>query len=62
MELAHLVETIDNIQACMLILPVPSVMEYALCHTLVHALSQLIQEDMKFLCLADELSHSHIPW
>jgi len=56
------VDTIDNLQACMLISPVPDVMVYGSCRILVHALSQLIQKDVKFLCLTDELLHSHILW
>lgn len=46
----------------MLISPVPDVMEYDSCRILVHALSQLIQKDVKFLCLTDELLHSYILW
>ncbi len=46
----------------MLVSPVPDVIEYDSCRILVHALSQLIQEDVEFLCLPDELLHSHILW
>jgi hypothetical protein len=43
----------------MLASPAPDVIEYDSCRILVHALGQLIQENVEFLCLPDELLHSH---